>query len=88
MSATAIRQCCNRRAEAAGVAPFSPNDLRRSAVAARNDGRARRARESRENASAVPASPLFAVPGEVVAPKNVGPEGVLFPFRTRKQELL
>jgi hypothetical protein len=68
------------------VAPFSPNDLRRSAVAARTDGRARRARQARDLASAVPASPLFGVVGDAV-PGNVT-EGVLFPYRTRKQELL
>lgn len=87
MTATAVRLCCNKRAEEAGVAPFSPNDLRRSAVAARTDGRARRAREAKEAASTVPSSPLFAVggdPGPGVAPR----EGVLFPYPTRKRELL
>jgi len=83
MTATAIRQCCNKRAEEAGVEPFCPNDLRRSAVAARTDGRARRARRARE----VPSSPLFAVGGDS-APTPETREGVLFPYRTRKQELL
>lgn len=87
LTATAIRQCCNKRSEEAGVAPFSPNDLRRSAVAARTDGRARRAREAAEAASAVPASPLFAVGGDT-GPGTVQREGVLFPYRSRKQELL
>ena len=84
MTATAIRQCCNKRAEEAGVDPFSPNDLRRSAVAARTDGRARRALRAQE---AAPASPLFAVGGDPV-PAPARREGVLFPYRTRKQELL
>jgi len=83
MTATAIRQVCNRRAEEAGVAPFSPNDLRRSAVATRTGGRARRARQSE---SVVPASPLFGVGGDT-GPGNVT-EAVHFPYRTRKQELL
>ncbi len=87
LTATAIRQCCNRRAEEAGVAPFSPNDLRRSAVAARTDGRARRARQAKEAASAVPSSPLFAVGGDT-GPVVARREGVLFPYRTRKKELL
>jgi integrase len=87
MTATAIRQCCNKRAEEAGVAPFSPNDLRRSAVAARTEGRAHRASLAKQAASAVPPSPLFAVGGET-PPATGESEGVLFPYRTRKQELL
>jgi integrase len=88
ITATAIRQCCNKRAEQAGVAPFSPNDLRRSAVAARTDGRAHRARQAREEASVVPSSPLFAVGGDTGPVASPRREGVLFPYRTRKQELL
>ena len=87
LTAAAVRQACSARAEEAGVAAFSPNDLRRSAVAARTDGRARRARQAKEAPSAVPSSPLFAVGGET-GPKAVRTEGVLFPYRTRKQELL
>lgn len=83
MTATAIRQSCNQRAEKAGVEPFSPNDLRRSAVAARTNGRARRARRSPEP---VP-STLFAVGAEAV-PAPAKREGILFPFSTRKLELL
>jgi integrase len=87
LTATALRQCCARRAEEAGVAPFSPNDLRRSAaVAARTDGRAKRAREDREAASSVRTSALFAAEGE--APPRVGTGAVHFPYQTRKQELL
>jgi integrase len=83
LTATAVRQSCNKRAEEAGVAPFSPNDLRRSAVAARTGGRAKRAREA---SSPVPASPLFGVVGDTGTGKRT--EGVHFPYRTRKQELL
>jgi integrase/recombinase XerD len=86
LTATAIRQSCGKRAEEAGVAPFSPNDLRRSAVASRGDGRARRARETRVLASEAQTSALFSAHGE--PPPRVGAEGVHFPYQTRKQELL
>jgi len=82
MTATAVRQGCLKRAAEAGVAPFSPNDLRRSAVAARTDGRARRVPAP---APVVP-SLLFAAGGDAPAPPGTG--AVHFPYRTRKQELL
>jgi integrase len=85
MTASAVCQCCNRRAEEAGVAPFSPNDLRRSAVAARTGGRARRVLGV-SAASEAQTSALFAAAGE--SPPRVGTEAVHFPYRSRKQELL
>lgn len=81
MTATAIRLCCNKRAEQAGVAPFSPNDLRRSAATRRNDVKA----------SVSPSRPsaLYAVPSEEeVAQQQDERVKVLFPYRTRKAELL
>ena len=85
LTATAVRQHCSKRAEEAGVAPFSPNDLRRSAVSTRTKGRAKRVGNSDELGQDVRASALFAAEGE--APPRVG-NGVHFPYQTRKQELL
>ena len=83
LTATAVRQSCAKRAEEAGVAPFSPNDLRRGAVSARTKGRAKKAAPP---ATEIRTSPLFAAEGE--APPRVGTSAVHFPYRTRKQELL
>jgi integrase/recombinase XerD len=85
LTPTAVRQCCLNCAEKAGVAPFSPNDLRRSAVAARTGGRARRVQEAETASSESQSSALFAAAGE--APPRVGTGAVHFPYRTRKQEL-
>lgn len=85
LTATAVRQSCAKRGEEAGVAPFSPNDLRRGTVSARNQGRLKRV-GAISSASEMRTSPLFAVEGE--APPRVGTGAVHFPYRTRKQELL
>lgn len=85
LTASAVRQCLDKRAEEAGVAPFAPNDLRRSSVSARTQGRARRAREAAP-VMQVASSPLFGVSGE--APVRDTTEAVHFPYLTRKQELL
>jgi integrase len=86
LTATAVRQHCSKRAEEAGVAPFSPNDLRRSAVAARTNGRAKRAAASDEIEEGMRSSALFSAEGE--APPRVRNGAVHFPYQTRKQELL
>ena len=83
MTATAIRLCCNKRAEQAGVEPFSPNDLRRSSVAKRTHGRARKARP--EPAPPSPSALYGAIPEPVVPGTG---ERVHFPYRTRKREAL
>ena len=85
LTAAAIRQVCLKRAEAAGVQPFSPNDLRRSAALRAVNGRARKAKGSRGTDAAARASALYSVVPEPEVADEV--ERVLFPYQTRKQEL-
>jgi integrase/recombinase XerD len=83
MTATAIRQACLKRAEQSGVEPFSPNDLRRSVtVSRRNRGAAKKAVGT---PGPVKPSALYT---HVEEPEGDGIERVLFPYQTRKQELL
>ncbi len=82
MTAGGIRLVCLTRAEEAGVEPFSPNDLRRSAVLR---GAAGRARKARTPSTANPPSALYAVESE--PEEEEGVERVLFPYQTRKLEL-
>jgi integrase/recombinase XerD len=82
LTATAIRLCCNKRAEEAGVESFSPNDLRRSAVANRSHSRARKA-------GAITPEPTTEALYEPVEPEvPSGTNRVHFPYRTRRLELL
>ncbi len=83
MTATAIRLCCARRAEEAGVESFSPNDLRRSSVATRMEGRAHKAEAQPDLADE--GSPLYLGRDDSTGAKT---SRVHFPYRTRHLELL
>jgi integrase len=85
LSATAIRQVCLKRAEVAGVQPFSPNDLRRSAALRAANGRARKANGQDGTEAEERMSALYSVSPTPAAEPGVG--RVLFPYHTRKQEL-
>ncbi|MAI78203.1 MAG: hypothetical protein CL917_04620 [Deltaproteobacteria bacterium] len=50
ISAAAMREICNQRAEEAGVLPFSPNDLSRSALPHAENGRGKKAPSKRDSA--------------------------------------
>lgn len=84
MTATALRQVCLKRAEEAGVEAFSPNDLRRSAETP-GSGVARKA-GSQSAETPVRASALYPVEPAETDIEVV--EQVLFPYQTRKRELL
>jgi integrase len=85
LTAAAIRQVCLKRAEQAGVQPFSPNDLRRSAALRAVNGRARKANGQHGTANAARTSALYSVDPEPA--EDAGVERVLFPYHSRKQEL-
>jgi len=81
MTATAIRQACLKRAEEAGVEPFTPNDLRRNVVATRQSGGARKAQAP--SAQTRPSALYMERP-----PEESDVERVLFPYQTRRLEVL
>ena len=83
MTATAIRLCCARRAEEAGVESFSPNDLRRSSVSTRTKGRAHKAAPPIDSADE--RSLLYSGREDSTGAKT---GHVHFPYRTRHLELL
>jgi integrase len=85
LTATAIRQICLKRAEAAGVQPFSPNDLRRSAALRATNGRALKANGEGGTEPEARTSALYSVAPTPAEEPGAG--RVLFPYQTRKQEL-
>lgn len=79
MTAAAVREFCDQRAEQAGVLPFAPNDLARSSPGHGDNGRRRRARNEETPVEAL--SPLY----EDVEPDHAAGEAerISFPYRVR-----